>query len=124
MRHSLSSLEILPAEALPALQWAFDVLRARRMTQVAILDQLNERLDALGVPQVSRSSFNRYAIKVWSGSVPRPVPIAPAPGPGCVVLGEAEIEAIAASIAGQLKGVASAQARAILDLAATRLGAA
>ena len=123
MRRSLSSVETLPAEGLFALQWAFDVLRARRMTQVAILEQLNSRLAALGVPLVSRSSFNRYAIKVWTGSVARPVPIAPAPGAGSDTLSDADREGIAASIAGQLRGVSAGEARAILSLAASRLGA-
>src|SRR5688572_17965119 len=71
-RGRLSSIELLPVEAEPVVAWAMQELRARKHTQVDILDEFNKRLRAvaveIGTPiaPVSLSAFNRYAIRLAS----------------------------------------------------------
>ena len=62
-RGRLSSLDLIPPEAEEDVAWAFAQLRERRMTQDEIRDQLNLRLQLKGLAQISRSAFNRAAIR-------------------------------------------------------------
>ncbi|WP_026379398.1 DUF3486 family protein [Afifella pfennigii] len=73
----LSSIQTIPDEALGAVQWAFERIVERRMTQKAVLEGLNERLAPYGI-KASRSSFNRYAGRVLDGKVQRPEVLLPA----------------------------------------------
>lgn len=72
-RGRLSTLDTLPEWADEARLWAFAELKKRRLSQLDILEKFNARLRAaaLGqgltgddVPQVSRSAFNRAAMKL------------------------------------------------------------
>jgi hypothetical protein len=79
MAHRLGKVETLPARASTAMQWAFDAVRLNRMTQLDVLDQLNVRLAELGIASLSKSSFNRFAIKVRAGAIKRPVTLGDTP---------------------------------------------
>lgn len=68
----LSSIDLLPPEAVPELQWAFDRLVEGRMTQGEVLSQLNQRLAAGGHKGVSSSSFNRWSLRIREGEAARP----------------------------------------------------
>lgn len=72
-RGRLSSIDTLPEWADEAKIWAFGELKERRRSQLDILDEFNSRLRAAAfgqgitgddVPQVSRSAFNRTALKL------------------------------------------------------------
>lgn len=62
-RGRLSSLDLLPIEAEDDVAWAFGELRKRKLTQEEILEQLNLRLKLKGVAPISRSAFNRAAVR-------------------------------------------------------------
>jgi hypothetical protein len=59
----LSSLDLLPDTAAEDVAWAFQELRRRKLTQDDIRDQLNLKLKLRGLPDISRSAFNRAAIR-------------------------------------------------------------
>jgi Protein of unknown function (DUF3486) len=59
----LSSLDLLPDEAAEDVAWAFNELRRRKLTQDEIREQLNLKLQLKGLEQISRSAFNRAAIR-------------------------------------------------------------
>jgi hypothetical protein len=61
-RGRLSSIDMLPEEAQPDVQWAIGELNARKRTAESIRLELNERLLALGAAPVSASAFNRYSL--------------------------------------------------------------
>ena len=70
-RGRLSAIDRLPEWADEAKLWAFAELKERQLTQIEILDGFNERLRAAaweqGIsdpPQVSRSAFNRSAVRL------------------------------------------------------------
>ena len=63
-RGRLSSLDTLPEEAQDDLIWALGQLNERRRPQTAILHELNERLDVKGIDPISRSAFNRRAMRL------------------------------------------------------------
>lgn len=63
-RGRLSSLEMLPEEAQDDIVWALGQLNERKRTQADILFELNDRLDVKGIPEVSRSAFNRRATRL------------------------------------------------------------
>ncbi|PZP13785.1 MAG: hypothetical protein DI607_08375 [Sphingomonas hengshuiensis] len=71
-RGRLSFWDTLPDWAEPARVWAFEQLKENKLTQLDILDGVNERLRAAAwqegvtsdVPQASRSSLNRVAMKI------------------------------------------------------------
>lgn len=69
-RGRLSSIELLPPDAEPIVAWAMGELRARRHTQVDILDEFNKRLRGLAaelgtdIAPISLSAFNRYAVRL------------------------------------------------------------
>lgn len=62
-RGRLSSLDLLPPAAEEDVQWAFAQLRERKQTQDDIRDQLNLRLKLKGLAEISKSAFNRAAIR-------------------------------------------------------------
>ncbi|RJF70885.1 DUF3486 family protein [Rhodopseudomonas palustris] len=70
-RGRLSGIDRLPSWADEAKLWAFEQLKERKLSQLDILDGFNERLKVAAFgegiirpPQISRSAFNRTAIKV------------------------------------------------------------
>ncbi|MFN3868999.1 MAG: DUF3486 family protein [Hyphomicrobiaceae bacterium] len=68
-RGRLSSLDLLPEEADPALHRAIDALKDRKKPQAQILRVLNMELEALGAQPISKSAFNRKAL--WLASYGR-----------------------------------------------------
>lgn len=62
-RGQLSKLNKLPPAADPAIAWAIEEARKDRLTQLEIMRGLNERLAAIGLPPVARSSLNRWITK-------------------------------------------------------------
>lgn len=62
-RGRLSSIDLLPEEAEEDVVWALEQLRDRKLSQVVILVGLNDRLVAKGIEPVSKSAFNRYAVR-------------------------------------------------------------
>jgi len=63
-RGRLSSLDMLPDEAQDDLIWALGQLNKRRRSQADILFELNDRLAVRGIEPVSRSAFNRKAMRL------------------------------------------------------------
>lgn len=61
-RPRLSSIDLLPEEAVPDIAWAYEEIKARRMPQLQILDELNKRLADRGLGKLSRSAFNRKVL--------------------------------------------------------------
>ena len=62
-RGRLSTIDLLPDEAEPDIAWAAEQLRERSMPQVAILTEFNKRLADRGIAGISRSAWNRHAIR-------------------------------------------------------------
>lgn len=62
-RGRLSSIDQLPPEADPDIQWAVQQLIARDRTQADILFELNDRLAVIGCGPISSSAFNRYSMR-------------------------------------------------------------
>jgi len=64
-RGRLSSIDLLPDEAEPAIVWALEQLRERTLPATVILAEFNEKLadidPALG--SISKSAFNRYSLR-------------------------------------------------------------
>ena len=63
-RGRLSSIDLLPPEADPHVQWAAAELLDRDRSQADILFELNDRLEAIGCEAISPSAFNRYSTKL------------------------------------------------------------
>lgn len=71
-RGRISAIDQLPEWADEAKLWAFEQLKERKLSQLDILDQFNARLRAASLahdasatpPEISRSAFNRTAIRV------------------------------------------------------------
>ena len=63
-RGQLSSLDLVPEAGRNAIAWAMDELNARQRTQADILFELNDRLEVVGCDPISRSAFNRAAVRV------------------------------------------------------------
>ena len=61
-RGRLSSIDLLPAEADPHIQWAAEELLKRDSTQVEILEEFNRRLAEIGCEPISKSAFNRFSM--------------------------------------------------------------
>jgi len=72
MADRLSTIETLPLHLTADVQWLYDMIVSRRMTQLAMLAEFNIRLEAAGEAACSQSGFNRYVLKVREGSVRRP----------------------------------------------------
>lgn len=62
-RGRLSSIDVLPEDADAIIAWAVEALRERKMTQAQILDEVNWRLRELGVAEIKKSSFSRWAVR-------------------------------------------------------------
>jgi hypothetical protein len=62
----LSSIDMVPEEGRNDIQWALDELNKRERTQADILFDLNDRLAAHGLAPISRSAFNRRAIREYT----------------------------------------------------------
>ena len=65
-RSRLSSIDMLPEEAEPAVMRAMAALKERKRTQADILRELNGKLEDLGLKPISKSAFNRKAL--WLAS--------------------------------------------------------
>lgn len=71
-RGRLAEIDKLPDWADEAKVWAFEQLKERKLSQLEILDEFNARLRAASlahdasaeVPEISRSAFNRTAMRV------------------------------------------------------------
>lgn len=61
-RGRLSSLDMLPEEARPAVSVAYQALKECTRTQADILRELNGELEKLGVTPISKSAFNRKSL--------------------------------------------------------------
>ena len=62
-RGRLSAIDQLPDDAEAAIVWANAELRAHKLPQVTIFEGFNARLAAHSIAPVSKSSFNRHAIR-------------------------------------------------------------
>lgn len=67
-RGRLSSLDLVPDEGRDDIYWALGELNKRERTQADILFELNDRLEAKGLEPVSRSAFNRKAVRLAAAS--------------------------------------------------------
>lgn len=67
-RGRLSSLDTIPEEGYDDIVWAMEQLNERRRTQADILFELNDRLEAKGIEGISKSAFNRAAIRTASAA--------------------------------------------------------
>jgi len=63
-RGRLSSIDLLPEEALPDIQWAMEELKNRDRLQKDIHEEFNSRLADRGIAAISKSAFNRHSIKL------------------------------------------------------------
>jgi hypothetical protein len=59
----LSSIDMLPEQAAEDVAWAFNELRRRKLSQDEIRDHFNLKLQLKGLAPISRSAFNRAAIR-------------------------------------------------------------
>lgn len=62
-RGRLSSIDLLPEAAEEDVVWALEQLRANKLPQNVILEEFNERLADKGIAAVSKSAFNRFAVR-------------------------------------------------------------
>lgn len=62
-RGRLSSIDLLPPEAQEDILWAYGELRSRKKTQEDILASFNLRLAVKGLEPISKSAFNRSAVR-------------------------------------------------------------
>lgn len=63
-RGHLSSIDLLPDEAQPDIQWALQELKSRDRLQKDIHEEFNARLAERGLGPISSSAFNRHSIKL------------------------------------------------------------
>jgi hypothetical protein len=63
-RGRLSSIDLLPDEALTDIQWAMEELKNRDRLQKDIHEEFNSRLADRGIAPISKSAFNRHSIKL------------------------------------------------------------
>lgn len=61
-RGRLSTLDLLPEDAQPDIQWAYEEIKARRQPQLTILAEMNRRLADRGIGRISKSAFNRKVL--------------------------------------------------------------
>lgn len=67
-RGRLSSIDLIPEEGQDDVVWAMDELNRRSRTQADILFELNDRLQAKGLAPISKSAFNRRAVRSYSAA--------------------------------------------------------
>jgi len=65
-RNVLNSLDLVPDAGRDAVAWAMGELNKRARTQADILFELNDRLAAAGVDPISKSAFNRVAVRCYN----------------------------------------------------------
>lgn len=63
-RGRLSSIDLIPDEGQDLIVWAMAELNKRKRTQADILFELNDQLEARGLEAISKSAFNRKAMRV------------------------------------------------------------
>lgn len=63
-RGRLGSIDLLPDEAADDIVWACQQLAERKRTQADILFELNDRLEGKGLEGISKSAFNRRAVRL------------------------------------------------------------
>ncbi|ORE93215.1 phage protein Gp27 family protein [Aurantimonas sp. 22II-16-19i] len=63
-RGRLSSIDLLPDDADPDIDWAMEQLRDRSMTQAAILKEFNSRLADRGIAPISSGAFSRHTVRL------------------------------------------------------------
>jgi hypothetical protein len=63
-RGRLSSIDLVPEEAQDDILWALGELNKRKRSQADILFELNDRLAVHGIEPISKSAFNRKAIRL------------------------------------------------------------
>lgn len=63
-RGRLSSIDQLPEEAAPDIEWAMGELRERARLQIDILEEFNARLADRGIAPISASAFNRHSLRL------------------------------------------------------------
>lgn len=63
-RGRLGSIDLIPEEGQDDIVWALSELNQRQRTQADILFELNERLAEKGIDPVSKSAFNRRAVRM------------------------------------------------------------
>nr|WP_255679740.1 phage protein Gp27 family protein [Methylocystis sp. WRRC1] len=64
----MSSIDLIPEEGQDDVCWAMDELNRRQRTQADILFELNDRLAAKGIAPISKSAFNRRAVRSYAAS--------------------------------------------------------
>lgn len=62
-RGRLSSIDLLPEAAEEDVVWALEQLRDHKLPQNVILEEFNARLIAKDIEPISRSAWNRYAVR-------------------------------------------------------------
>lgn len=62
-RGRLSTIDLLPDDAEDDIVWALEQLRERKLPQNAILEEFNLRLADKGIEPISKSAWNRYAVR-------------------------------------------------------------
>ncbi|ALG60893.1 MULTISPECIES: DUF3486 family protein [Citromicrobium] len=62
-RGRLSSIDMLPEEAEEDVVWALEALREHKLPQNTIREEFNARLIAKDIEPISKSAFNRYAVR-------------------------------------------------------------
>lgn len=62
-RGRLSSIDMLPEEAEEDVVWALEALREHKLPQNTIREEFNARLIARDIEPISKSAFNRYAVR-------------------------------------------------------------
>ncbi|ESY42040.1 hypothetical protein X747_14770 [Mesorhizobium sp. LNJC384A00] len=67
-----TKFDLMPDAGIPALQVAYDRIREKRATQTQILADTNEQLAAVGLPALSLSNLNRWALRIRRKAVRRP----------------------------------------------------
>lgn len=68
-----TKIDQTPDEGVPALQAAYDQVRAKRFSQIRICSDLNKALKQVGLGEVSFSAFNRWAQAIRRGDARRPL---------------------------------------------------
>lgn len=63
-RGRLDSIDLLPEECRDDIVWALQELHARKRSQADILFEFNDRIAVKGAPSVSKSAFNRRAMRL------------------------------------------------------------
>lgn len=62
----LSSIDLVPEEGRDDVMWALGQLNERKRSQADILFDLNDRLAVKGVAPISKSAFNRRAVRIYA----------------------------------------------------------